>query len=339
MRYYMKDIDRVLELRKNMIDDWRFRGMSWQDITYKYRVSKEWFYKLRKRFIEKGAEGLKDKIRDNSNRPHRINWEQRLKILSYVYDNPTHGPQRIAYELDPPISPKAVWNTLKREDLNTRRKRRLWAEYQGKPTLTQKEKLCIAAKNRHIESYAPGELISLDTFTASVKGLGRIWQYTACDTYSSYGWARIYYEKTSDNSIDFFINHILKNSPPEKIRRVLTDQGSEFFNSRHRNTESSFTRALRVNSVRHTVTKVAHPWTNGYAERLNKTIWDDFYLCRLKRPYASIEALNEDLYDFMRYYNFNRKHRGYKLKLGGFQYPAHAFFDVKESHKIVEIKY
>jgi transposase InsO family protein len=335
----MRDIDRVFELRKNMIEDWRYRGMHWKDITYKYRVSKEWFYKLRKRFLEKSYDGLRDKVRDNSSRANRIGWEQRMKILSYVYDNPTHGPDRIARELVPRMNHATVWNMLRREGLNTRRKRRLWAYHQGKPILTQKEKQVLLAKDRHVESYHPGELVSLDTFTASVKDLGRVWQYTACDTYSSYGWAKVYRDRTSQNSIDFFINHIFKNSPSEKIKRVLTDQGSEFYNARFKECESSFTRALRVNSVRHTVTKVAHPWTNGYAERLNQTIWNEFYLCRLTRPFISIEELNEELDSFMKYYNFNRRHTGYKLAKGGYEFPGHAFFDVRESSNIIEIKY
>lgn len=339
MRYRMKDIDRVLELRKNMIEDWRYRGMHWRDIAYKYRVSKEWFYKLRKRFLESGYDGLKDKVRDNSNRPRRIGTKEKLEILDYIYENPTHGPDRIAWDFIPHISHRTLWKFLVKEDLNTRRKRRLWAESQGKPTLTQKEKQVLAAKHRHIESYRPGELVSVDTFTTSVKGLGRIWQCTACDTYSSYGWAKVYYSKTSDNAVDFFINHIFKNMPMSKIKRVLTDQGTEFYNFKNKENDSPFTNALRAHGVIHTVTKVAHPWTNGYVERLNQTIWQEFYLCRLERPFASIEALNKELYAFMRYYNFNRKHTGYKLKLGGLEYPAHAFFDVKESHKVVEIKY
>ena len=333
----MKDIDRVVELRKNMIDDWRYRGIHWRDITYKYRVSREWFYKLRKRFLEKGYEGLRDKPQDYSNRSRRIGLEEKLEILNYIYENPTHGVDRIASEQIPPINHRTLWKFLKKEDLNTRRKRRLWAHHQGKPVLTQKEKLCIAAKNRHIESYRPGELISIDTFTASVKGLGRIWQYTACDTYSSYGWAKIYYTKTSDNAVDFFMNHIFPTVPSCKIKRVLTDQGTEFYNIKRSGNDSPFTNALRAHSIRHTVTKVAHPWTNGYAERLNQTIWQEFYLCRLENPYASIEALNKELYAFTLYYNFNRRHTGYKLKEGGFEYPGHAFFDVRESKNIVEI--
>ena len=87
----MKDKDRVFELRKSIIDDWRWRRLHWRDIAYKYRIGKVWFYELRKRFLKSGYEGLRDKVRDNSNRPHRINWERRLKILSYVYDNPFWG--------------------------------------------------------------------------------------------------------------------------------------------------------------------------------------------------------------------------------------------------------
>jgi transposase InsO family protein len=287
-----------------------------------------------------GYDGLKDRVRNNSNRPYRAGWQQRLKILDYVYYNPTHGPRRIAYE-DPSIgvSPVTVWNILKKEGLNTRMKRRLWAEHQGRPTLSKKEHSLILAKNRHVESHSPGELVSVDTFTVSVANLGKIWQYTACDTYSSYGFAKVYHEKTSDTSVDFIVNHVARCSPAGKIRRVLTDQGTEFYNARFKETESVFTFNLRLHSIRHSVTKVAHPWTNGYAERLNQTIWQEFYLCRLDKQYTSLEELNKDLDTFMRYYNFKRVHSGYKLVGRGYRCPGHAFFDTREREKVIELKY
>ena len=326
-------------LLKQAFEDWRWKRLTWQEVKQKYGIGKTSFFKYRKRFIKYDDEGLKNMPRKKPRMPHAIMWDQKLEILQYIYYNPTHGPDRIAREQMPRMCAKTVWTFLKKEDLNTRRKRRLWAHYQGRPVLTHKEKHLLLAKDRHIESYAPGELVSIDTFTASVKGLGKIWQYTACDTYSSFGWAWIYRSRTSDNSVDFFMNHILGSVPVGKTKRVLTDRGTEFYNIRHPENDSPFTRALRAHSIRHTVTKVAHPWTNGYAERLNQTIWQEFYLCRLDRPYASLEALNKDLYAFMRYYNFNRRHTGYKLKMAGFEYPGHAFFDVKESRKVVEIKY
>ena len=336
----MRDINRVFELRKNMIDDWRCRGLEWREICHKYRVSKRWFYKLRMRYMLEGYEGLKDRVRKNDNRPHAIGWQQRLKILNYVYYNPTHGPWRIAFE-NPSVGvcPTAVWNFLKKENLNTRMKRRLWAEAQGRPILTKKEHQILLAKHRHVESHSPGELVSVDTFTASVANLGRIWQYTACDTYSSYGWAKVYAAKTSDNSIDFITDHLVNSSRTGKIKRILTDQGTEFYNARFKDTESAFTIALRSHCIRHSVTKVAHPWTNGYAERLNQTIWQEFYLGRLDKQYSSLEDLNRDLFAFMRYYNFRRVHSGYKLVEEGCKCPGHAFFDTRERRNVIELKY
>lgn len=336
----MRDIDRVFELRKNMIDDWKYRGLDWRHIRDKYRVSKRWFYKLRARFLLEGYEGLKDRIRKNDNRPDRVNWQERLKILDYVYTNPTHGPARIAYEdRSIGVSSQTIWRVLKDEGLNTRMKRRLWAEHQGRPILTKKEHQILLAKNRHVESHYAGELVSVDTLTVSVRNLGKIWQYTACDTYSSYGYARAYAEKTSNNSIDFITNHLLASSPAGKIRRVLTDQGTEFYNARFKETESAFTIALRSHGIRHSVTKVAHPWTNGYVERLNQTIWQEFYLGHLDKIYTSLEELNNDLFTFMRYYNFRRVHSGYKLVREGYRCPGHAFFDTRERRNCIELKY
>jgi len=335
----MNDVDRALNMRRRIIDDWRWRRLSWQEITYKYGISKAWFYRLRKRFIKSDYEGLKDRVRDDSNRPHAIGWQDRLRILNYVYDNPTHGPDRIARELVPGMCAKTVWNMLKKEDLNTRRKRRIWAHHQGKPVLSKKEEASLNARYNHVESTYPGELVSIDTFCVNVKNFGKIWQYTACDTYSSYGWARLYpVTRNSDTTIDF-LEYILERIPKGKIKRILTDQGTEFYSARSRKTLDCINDLLKKHGIKHTVTKVAHPWTNGYAERLNQTIWQEFYLCRLDKPYQYFGQLRRALEDFMRYYNFKRRHTGYKLVEGGYEFPAYAFFDTRESQRCIEIKY
>ena len=337
---YMDTKTMVFELRKRIFEDWRWKRLTHQEVKEKYGFSKKWFYKWLKRFLKYGEEGLKDKKKiKRVPHPQSLSLDQRIRIMDYIYDNPTHGPDRIAAEQVPRISGKTVWKFLVKENLNTRRKRRIWAHNQGKPVLTKKEMRCLAAKNNHIESSCPGELVSVDTFWCNVKSLGKVYQFTACDTYSSYGWAKVYFDKTSTNAVDFFVNHVLKNTPDFKIKRVLTDRGVEFYSHLCKKYDPYFTSVLKTYAVKHSVTKVAHPWTNGYVERLNQTIWQEFYLCRLTKPYTSIDELNKNLQEFMRYYNFNRKHTGYKLKLGGFQFPAHAFFDVKESQKTVEIKH
>lgn len=335
----MNDKEIVFGIRKRVFEDWRYRRMTWQEIKAKYGFSKSWFYKFRARYVRHGDDGLRDLKRRASPLPEELSWQEQVAILDYVYDNPTHGPDRIRRQTKSVRCTKTIWNYLMEENLNTRRKRRLWAEYQGKKVLTEKEKQCMAARHRHIESGEPGELVSIDTFTVSVKGLGKIWQYTACDTYSSYGWAKLYLDKTADNSVGFVFNHIVRNCPQGKIRRILTDQGVEFYSARHRDSDSYFTTALLHGGIKHNVTKPAHPWTNGYAERLNQTIWQEFYLCRLNKEFASIKELQEELDKFMAEYNFKRMHTGYKLKAGGFKFPGHAFFDIRERAKMIEIKY
>ena len=338
----MNSIDMVFNLRRRIFDEWRWKRWTWQEVKAKHGFSKKWFYKWRGRFLKYGEQGLRDKEKTRSlPHPESLSLNEEEKIMAYVYDNPTHGPDRIAREVDFKVSGKTVWKFLKKKDLNTRRKRRLWAHHQGKPVLTTKEKLLIEAKKNHIESNKPGELVSMDTLMVCVNSVGKVWQYTACDTYSSFGWAWVYADLNSDNSIDFFKNHILKNLPEGKLLRILTDQGTEFYSARHKKKllNHCFGECLVTHGIVHSVTKVAHPWTNGYVERLNGTIWQEFYLCRLKEPFTSIAELNEELQKFMLYYNWKRMHSGYKLVEGGYRCPGHAFFDVRERENIIEIKY
>ncbi|MFH1304812.1 MAG: integrase core domain-containing protein [Candidatus Omnitrophota bacterium] len=336
----MTDHEMVFNLRKRIFEEWRYKRYTWQEVYANYGFSKAWFYKWLKRYLKCGENGLRDKPRAKPVQPLSISPEQKELILEYIFDFPSYGPKRIADNLSFTVSGKTVWKFLKKKNLNTRRKRRMWAHQNGKPVLTKKEQLCIAAKHNHVESFSPGELISLDTFWLNIKNLGKVFQYTACDTFSSYGWAKVYPVKTGDTSIDFVKNHMLKNMPDGKLKRILSDRGTEFYSSRNSIyndlVNHSFTRYLMTNAIVHSVTKVAHPWTNGYAERLNQTIWQEFYLCRLTKPFRSIDELNHELKKFMTHYNWKRVHSGYKLKDGGFKFPGHAFFDLNEKNHCIE---
>lgn len=139
--------------------------------------------------------------------------------------------------------------------------------------------------------------------------------------------------------MDFLCNHILKNVPDSKIKRVLTDRGSEFYNWKCKPKIHHFADQLNKLGIKHTLTKKAHPWTNGYAERLNQTIWQEFYLCRLTKEFSSMEELQKELDKFMTEYNFKRMHTGYKLKAEGYQFPGYAFFDIRKHRRKVEMAY
>jgi len=334
----MTDKQMFLRIKKKIFKDWVCRGLTWQQARDKYGVSKAWFYKHRARYIRYGERAFEDSKKVKPAMANALDWQQKLSILDYVYDEPTHGPRRIADNVCFKVCPKTVWNFLKAESLNTKRKRRLWAEYQGKPVLTDKEKKHLASKHKHIEASSPGELICMDTLEIRLKNLGRVYQWSGCCAYSSYGWAKVYSNRYSDYTVDFIENHILKNVPYYRVRRILTDRGSEFCYTKDGTTNAPLARACRRQGIIHSVTKPAHPWTNGYVERLNQTIWQEFYLSRLKMPFNSLEELQVQLDQFMRYYNFSRHHTGYKLQQQGVRYPAQSFFDMRESERLVSVE-
>jgi len=87
---------------------------------------------------------------------------------------------------------------------------------------------------------------------------------------------------------------------------------------------SAFLRKQEEGKAHHYQSK-ASTITNGYVERLNKTLLDEFYSVAFrKKRYESMEALQIDLDNFMDYYNYRRTHQGYKLKKNGYRIPAEA---------------
>jgi len=79
-------------------------------------------------------------------------------------------------------------------------------------------------------------------------------------------------------------NHLVKKFAPVKIERILTDCGAEY-TTWHKEAipNHKFEKICKKIGTKHTTTKVRHPWTNGYVERLNKTLLDEFYSLAFKK--------------------------------------------------------
>jgi transposase InsO family protein len=90
--------------------------------------------------------------------------------------------------------------------------------------------------------------------------------------------AKVYTDKTAKSFSDFVENHLIKKFAPVKIERLLTDCGTEF-TTWHKEVQEyhQFEKVCQKLGLKHTTTKVKHPWTNGYVEMLNKTLLDEFY--------------------------------------------------------------
>ena len=88
---------------------------------------------------------------------------------------------------------------------------------------------------------------------------------------------------------------------------MLTDRGSEF--------KAAFDDACQALGIRHTRTQPWHAWTNGFVERLQGTILHEHWRIQFRRQYFTTPAAMQRTLDaFMKFYNEQRPHQGYRLR-------------------------
>jgi transposase InsO family protein len=93
---------------------------------------------------------------------------------------------------------------------------------------------------------------------------------------------------------------------------VLTDNGREFCGT----DKHPYELYLDLNGIEHRRTKVRSPKTNGFVERFNGTVLDEFFRVKMRETfYDSVEAPQADLDLWLRHYNTERPHLGY-LNMG-----------------------
>ena len=167
------------------------------------------------------------------------------------------------------------------------------------------------ASGEEIETHHPGYLLSQDTFyVGHLKGVGRIYQQTVVDTYSSVACAKLYLNKVPVAAADALNDQVLPFFEAEEVPvlRMLTDRGTEFCGRPDSHPYELF---LELNEIEHTKTKARHPQTNGICERFHKALLDEFYRVAFrKKIYGSLEELQRDLDDWLLKYNQERTHQG-----------------------------
>ena len=292
--------------------------MTVNELCERFGRSRTWFYKWLYRYHQYGEEGLRNMERGSPAMPNQTPLDIEMIILDHIEQHPSHGPVRIADELrntGVSVKPSAVYNVLRRHQLNTRKQRlehlRIKNGVVATPTDLDRDR--ERAKHRSLDTRYPGHIVGMDVFyVGTLKGIGRIYQFTAIDTYSSYAWAKLYVDKSALSACDFLM-HVVNASLYILIQSVLTDNGKEF--THHVSKNHSFERMLTSLAIHHRLTLVRHPWTNGACERLNRTILEEFYQVAFRtKIYHSIDELNPDLNQFIEYYNCQRTHHGKRTK-------------------------
>jgi len=313
----MTDQQQAIRLRQQALKLFE-SGRSITEICATLGRSRTWFYKWLKRHRKLGPPGLKNQERFSCP-ANRTPLDLEGQVLAMIEVFPSYGPARIALELPPrgiTLGHTAVHGVMKRYNLNHRKDRLEWVRRLHGEVVkpSDLETARQKAKKRHIQAEKPGELVCLDLFyVGCLKGVGRIYQMTACDAATSFAWAKLYTDKSAETACDF-LEHLQQVSHGVRIQALLTDNGKEF-TTHWGSKDHRFERALADRGIQHRYTQVRHPWTNGFAERLNRTILEEFYQVALrKKIYRSTKELQLDLNQFLAFYNFNRPHQGYRVK-------------------------
>ena len=166
-------------------------------------------------------------------------------------------------------------------------------------------------RERHIETRYTGDLLAVDTFlVGTLKGVGRIYLQSVIDCYSRYAFGRLYTSKLpitavhvlNEDVLPFFEQHEIQ------ITTILSDNGREYCGRPERHPYELF---LQLEGIEHRTTRVRRPQSNGFVERLHKTLLDEHFRIKGRQKwYESLDEMQQDLDIYLHYYNRERSHQG-----------------------------
>ena len=273
-------------------------------------VHRSTYYAWKRQVDRHGLEMLRPRERRRPQMPNALPKMIEERIVSFSLAHPGLGPRRVASELGREkwgglvVSANGVWKVLCRHGLNTRAKRLgLIAGYAA-----PYEPLRDPGPEAHIDVQRPGELVGIDCFyVGRLKGTqGAIWQLTAIDIASSYGWAELVICKHG-NPTARQTSKLARRVAAElkaagwRLERLLSDNANEF--------KGQFTTTITRLKARHTRIHAGRPQTNGNVEALHKTILDECWRPAFARYlYPRFTGLRRELDSYLRFYNTDRVH-------------------------------
>jgi len=276
-----------------------------------------------------GAEGLLDRLPGARNpHPNRVSEEVEQAVLDYSLKHPSHGCLRVAQDLvlsGKNVSSGGVRGVWSRHNLLQKHQRLLRLEQSvrdkkidlSEEQIRALERFSPEFRDRHIETKHTGDLVAVDTFlVGTLKGVGRVYLQSVIDCYSRYAWGRLYTTKLPVTAVHVLNNDVLPffEAHHARVSTILSDNGREFCGRPDRHPYELF---LQLEGIEHRTTKVRRPQSNGFVERLHRTLLDEhFRIMGRKKWYESVEAMQKDLDEYLTQYNTKRPHQGRNMKGG-----------------------
>lgn len=313
----------LARLRKHVLDRVARGEVSMSEAARQLGCSRSRLYELRARYERYGEAGLLPKPRATGRHPATLSAPCRDAIIAYAVEHPTEGPRMIAARLRLArfggwrVSHGAVYNTLRAAGLNRVRMRLAAAEAlaaaEGGP-LTERTLRDLRATqriaHRHLGCEVVGEQVFFDTmYIGQLKGVGKLWQYSAVDGASSFGFARVIAgQKTAATAAGFLREvHAAFTEAGHRLVTATVDGGPEF--------QAQFRTTCAQLGVRRDQLPARSPNLNAFVERFQGTCLHTHYRTAFRyRFYEHADDVDADLQAWLRYYNYERPHRGYRTQ-------------------------
>lgn len=260
-------------------------------------ISRQSFYKWRRRFAAGGLEGLAEHSRAPRSSPRRVGVELENVIV---------GLRKELTDLGVDAGPGTIqWHLGRRKQTEVPSEATIWRVLVRRGFVVPEPRKRPKSTFRRFEAPAPNTLWQIDA-TKWVVGerATQIEIVNIIDDYSRVAAASVAVVVAScENAWEAFSSGVLRWGLPTGL---LSDNGLAF-SGRLRGFEVAFETNLRSAGVRAITSRPFHPQTCGKVERFQQTLkkW-----LRARSIAADLAELQTQLDDFVAYYNHERPHRG-----------------------------